>query len=122
MNSVSIPAPCEAMTKRSRAIGAHLRGLRRVRHAEEHGTSRIHASCHVVVRRWNSDGVSVANLACNKGKRQTCPTAIDSGALMTQVEIRVNPGFRGSGEHLIMRPEFAPDRLGYGLDGRLQHG
>ncbi|VVT55917.1 hypothetical protein BOS5A_130023 [Bosea sp. EC-HK365B] len=55
--------------------------------------ARIHASCHVVVRRWNSDGVSVANLACNKGKRQTCPTAIDSGALMTQVRIRVNPGF-----------------------------
>jgi len=25
-------------------------------------------------------------------KRQTCPTAVDSGALMTRTEIRVNPG------------------------------
>lgn len=39
------------------------------------------------------DGVSVAKFARNKGKRQTCPTTVDSGALMTQEEIRVNPEF-----------------------------
>lgn len=39
------------------------------------------------------DGVSVAKFARTKGKRQTCPTTVDSGALMTQVEIRVNPEF-----------------------------
>ncbi|KFC67531.1 hypothetical protein FG93_03840 [Bosea sp. LC85] len=39
------------------------------------------------------DGVSVAKFARSKGKRQTCPTTVDSGALMTQVEIRVNPEF-----------------------------